>query len=152
PDHLPTYGDRDLIQQAVVNLVDNAVKFSPPGSAVRLSAKSIAVGVEILVADQGPGIPEAERERGTERFFRGETARNTPGSGVGLALVQAVAQLHGGSLRLVDNAPGATSILTLAGHEDAAGHAQRQCHATTTGGRVRLGQDADHAFVRARRR
>jgi signal transduction histidine kinase len=119
PDLLPSYGDRDLIQQAVVNLVDNAVKFSPPGSAVRLSARSIQAGVEIAVADQGPGIPEADRERVTERFFRGETARHTPGSGLGLALVQAVAQLHGGSLRLVDTAPGVTAILTLAGHEDA---------------------------------
>ncbi len=123
PDHLPTYGDRELIQQAVVNLVDNAVKFSPPGSAVRLSAKAIQAGVEISVADRGPGIPEADRERVTERFFRGETARNTPGSGLGLALVQAVAQLHGGTLRLVDTAPGVTAILTLAGHEDAGARA-----------------------------
>jgi len=78
PDHLPSYGDRELIQQAVVNLVDNAVKFSPPGSAVQLSAKGIQAGVEISVTDQGPGIPEADRERVTERFFRGETARHTP--------------------------------------------------------------------------
>ncbi len=121
PDRVPSYGDRDLIQQAVVNLLDNAVKFSPPGSAVRLSAKSIPAGVEIAVADQGPGVPEAERERVTERFFRGETARHTPGSGLGLALVQAVAHLHGGTLRLLDTAPGLTAILTLAGHEDTAG-------------------------------
>jgi signal transduction histidine kinase len=120
PDHLPTYGDRELIQQAVVNLVDNAVKFSPAGSAVRLSAKATQAGVEISVADRGPGIPEADRERVTERFFRGETARHTPGSGLGLALVQAVAQLHGGSLRLIDTSPGVTAILTLAGHEEAA--------------------------------
>ena len=97
------------------------MKFSPPGSAVRLSARAIQAGVEISVADRGPGIPEADRERVTERFFRGETARNTPGSGLGLALVQAVAQLHGGTLRLVDTAPGVTAILTLAGHEDAGG-------------------------------
>src|SRR5690242_10977297 len=58
PDYLPSYGDRELIQQAVVNLLDNAVKFSPPGSAVRLSAKAFPAGVEITVADQGPGIPE----------------------------------------------------------------------------------------------
>jgi hypothetical protein len=120
PDRLPTHGDRELIQQAVANLLDNAVKFSPSGASVRLSAEATPAGVEIVVADQGPGIPEAERQRAGERFFRGERARNTPGSGLGLALVQAVAQLHGGSLRLVDAAPGVVAILTLAGHEETA--------------------------------
>ncbi|HEX4170919.1 MAG TPA: HAMP domain-containing sensor histidine kinase [Acetobacteraceae bacterium] len=122
PDRLPAYGDRELIQQAVANLVDNAVKFSPPGAAVTLSAQATRAGVEIAVADQGPGIPEAERERAGERFFRGERARNTPGSGLGLALVQAVAQLHGGSLRLLDAAPGVVAVLTLAGHDEHAPH------------------------------
>ncbi|HEY7577694.1 MAG TPA: HAMP domain-containing sensor histidine kinase [Acetobacteraceae bacterium] len=120
PDRLPTHGDRELIQQAVANLLDNAVKFSTSGASVRLSAEATPAGVEIVVADQGPGIPEAERQRAGERFFRGERARNTPGSGLGLALVQAVAQLHGGSLRLVDAAPGVVAILTLAGREEAA--------------------------------
>ncbi len=122
PDRLPAYGDRELIQQAVANLVDNAVKFSPPGAAVTLSAQATRAGVEIAVADQGPGIPEAERERAGERFFRGERARNTPGSGLGLALVQAVAQLHGGSLRLLDAAPGVVAVLTLAGHDEHVPH------------------------------
>ena len=120
PPHVPAYGDRELIQQAVANLVDNAVKFSPTGSAVRLSAATTPAGVEIAVADEGPGIPEAERERAAERFYRGETARNTPGSGLGLALVQAVAQLHGGSLRLADAAPGLIAILTLPAHDQPA--------------------------------
>jgi hypothetical protein len=70
-----------------------------------------------VVADQGPGIPEGERERAAERFYRGETARNTPGSGLGLALVQAVAQLHGGSLRLADAAPGLIASLTLPAYD-----------------------------------
>ena len=65
------------------------------------------------MADQGPGIPEAERARATERFYRGETARSTPGAGLGLALVQAVAQLHGGQLVLEDNHPGLRATLTL---------------------------------------
>ena len=118
PERLPAFGDRELIQQAVANLVDNAVKFSPPGGAVRLSATEAPTGVEIAVADQGPGIPEADRARAAERFFRGESARNTPGSGLGLALVQAVAQLHGGSLRLADASPGLIAILSLPGHEE----------------------------------
>ena len=67
------------------------------------------------MADQGPGIPEADRARAAERFFRGESARNTPGSGLGLALVQAVAQLHGGSLRLADAGPGADRDPVAAG-------------------------------------
>ena len=118
PAHLPAFGDRDLIQQAVVNLVDNAVKFSPPGGAVVLRATPGRGGVEIAVADQGAGIPKADRARAAERFFRGESARNTPGSGLGLSLVQAVAQLHGGSLRLEDASPGLVAILTLPGHEE----------------------------------
>jgi signal transduction histidine kinase len=122
PERLPAFGDRDLIQQAVVNLVDNAVKFSPSGGAVVLRATLARAGVEIAVADQGAGIPEADRARAAERFFRGESARNTPGSGLGLALVQAVAQLHGGSLRLADAAPGLVAILTLPGHEEPAQH------------------------------
>jgi hypothetical protein len=65
------------------------------------------------VEDAGPGIPEPERARATERFYRGESARSTPGSGLGLALVQAVATLHGGGLRLEDNHPGLRAILAL---------------------------------------
>jgi signal transduction histidine kinase len=69
--------------------------------------------VVITVSDQGPGIPAEERSRATERFYRGETARSTPGSGLGLSLVLAVARLHGGSLRLEDNRPGLRAILSL---------------------------------------
>ena len=65
------------------------------------------------VSDQGPGIPADELSRAGERFFRGEDARSTPGSGLGLALVQAVAHLHGGTLRLDDAAPGLAAVLLL---------------------------------------
>jgi signal transduction histidine kinase len=111
---LPAFGDRDMIQQAVANLLDNALKFSPPGGAISLIAHPKAGGVEIEVSDQGPGIPEADRSRAAERFFRGESARSTPGSGLGLSLVQAVAQLHGGTLTLSDAAPGLRAVVTLA--------------------------------------
>ena len=121
PEKLPTYGDRDLVQQAVANLVDNAVKFSPPGGTVRLHATASPAGVEIAVADQGAGIPAADRTRATERFFRGEAARSTPGAGLGLALVQAVAQLHLGSLRLDDAGPGLRAVLTLPAPEETRG-------------------------------
>ena len=114
--HVPAFGDRELIQQAVANLVDNAVKFSPSGGTVRITATARPDEVRIAVADQGPGIPPADRERATERFFRGEVARNTPGAGLGLATVQAIAQLHGGSLRLIDATPGLIAVLTLPLH------------------------------------
>lgn len=110
---LPMLGDRELIQQAVVNLLDNAIKFSPPGTEVALRAQRVNNIVAIMVADQGPGIAEADRSRATERFFRAEAARSTAGSGLGLSLVAAVVQLHSGMLSLEDNAPGLRAILTL---------------------------------------
>ncbi len=113
PPILPVFGDHDMLQQAVANLLDNALKFSPPGSTVRLSAGIVGPQLEIRVADQGPGIPPEERAHATERFFRGESARNTPGSGLGLSLVQAVAALHGGVLRLEDNQPGLAVVIAL---------------------------------------
>ncbi len=113
PDHVMSFGDAALIQQAVANLVDNAVKFSPSGGAASLSARLLGGGLEIAVTDHGPGIPTEDRQKATQRFYRGETARHTPGSGLGLALVQAVAQLHGGVLRLEDAEPGLRAVLAL---------------------------------------
>jgi hypothetical protein len=110
---LPVFGDRDLVQQAVANLLDNALKFSTPGEVIRLFATLNRGMVEISVADRGPGIAEADRARATERFFRAETARNTEGSGLGLALVAAVAQLHNGTLELLDNKPGLWAVLRI---------------------------------------
>lgn len=120
PERLPLFGDRELVQQAIANLLDNALKFSPEGSAVQLSATAATGVIIITVADRGPGIPDADRARATERFFRGEAARNTPGAGLGLALVQAVALLHGGGVQLGDNAPGLVAMLRLPGAADLA--------------------------------
>ena len=117
PPSIVVFGDRDMIQQAIANLLDNAMKFSPANGVIWLSVHALpgpgGGEVEISVADDGPGIPPEDRARATERFFRGETARSTPGSGLGLALVQAVAMLHGGTLRLEDNAPGLRAVLQL---------------------------------------
>jgi signal transduction histidine kinase len=107
------FGDRDLLQQAVANLLENALKFSPPGKPILLGAGRLGDRIEIVVADSGPGIPPEDRMRVTERFYRGESARSTPGSGLGLSLVQAVVQLHSGSLRLEDNHPGVRAVLSL---------------------------------------
>jgi len=119
---LQVSGDREMVQQAVVNLLDNAIKFSPPGGAIRLEALAAGSDVAIIVADQGPGIPECDRTHATERFYRGETARHTPGSGLGLALVDAVAHLHGGTLTLKDATPGLHAILTLPALRPVIGH------------------------------
>lgn len=113
PSELPLVGDRDMLQQAIANLLENAIKFSPPDHRVMISARMDSITIEIHIADQGPGIPEADRPRATERFYRAESARSTPGSGLGLALVSAIAQLHGGGLRLDDNHPGLRAILEL---------------------------------------
>ena len=110
---LMVFGDRELMQQAVVNLLDNALKFSPPGSLIRFSARLAHGAVQIIVADRGPGIAEADRKRATERFFRAEAARSTAGSGLGLSLVSAVAQLHNGTLHLQDNEPGLRAVVCL---------------------------------------
>ena len=87
PEMLPVWGDRELIQQAVANLLDNAIKFSPPGGAVALRARRIPGAwpelLEIAVFDKGPGIPPLDQTRAADRFFRGEAARNTPGYGLG---------------------------------------------------------------------
>jgi signal transduction histidine kinase len=118
-DRLALFGDRDMLQQAVANLLDNALKFSPVGGRIGIRAWQQDGFVHIEVADSGPGIPAAERARATERFFRGETARSTPGSGLGLSLVQAVAHLHGGEILLGDAAPGlrATLLLPMQRHD-----------------------------------
>lgn len=106
PAHLPMLGDRDLLLQAVANLLDNAIKFTPSGGVVRLTARQDDHGIEIAVSDSGPGLSPEDRARAMDRFFRADASRNLPGSGLGLALVRAVAQLHAGEVMLSDAAPG----------------------------------------------
>ena len=111
-------GNRQLIVQAVVNLIENAIKYSVKPGAATDSAISIdlvdrADGVEIAVADNGPGIAPEDRERVLKRFVRLEKSRTEPGTGLGLSLVQAVGRLHGGGVRLEDNGPGLRVVLTL---------------------------------------
>ncbi len=116
PAPIRLYGDRPLIQQALANLLDNAIKFSRPGGAVGLSARREQDLVRIVVRDGGIGMAPAELARASERFFRAESARSTPGSGLGLSLVQAVAQLHGGRFQVQprdDGAPGLEAVLWL---------------------------------------
>ena len=106
-------GDRDLLFQMVVNLLDNALKFAPAGSRVRVASAASAASVRLEVCDRGPGVPAAERERVFERFYRVEQSRNAPGSGLGLALVKAVVEHHRGEIRLEDADPGLRVLVTL---------------------------------------
>jgi signal transduction histidine kinase len=114
-------GNRELVSQALANLVDNAIKYAASGEApVNGAAPEIVVrafneGDRILltVADSGPGIPEQDRTRAVERFVRLEQSRSQPGSGLGLSLASAVARLHGGELTLEDNHPGLKSVIAL---------------------------------------
>lgn len=109
PEQLEVVGDRDLLLQAVANLLDNAIKFTPAGGVVRLAGRALGGHVvAISVADSGPGLNPEDRARAGERFFRADSSRATPGSGLGLSLVMAVAHLHEGTLTLDDAEPGAT--------------------------------------------
>jgi signal transduction histidine kinase len=106
-------GDRMLIAQALANLVDNAIKYSPSGGQIRVSTRRQDNDVVLVVADTGPGIPIAERDKVIQRFYRLEESRGSPGSGLGLSLVVSVAKLHGGRLDLDDAQPGLVARLIL---------------------------------------
>ncbi len=106
-------GDRDLLFQALTNLLDNAIKYTPAGGAVALELKRSGNTADIAVSDSGRGIAEAERDKVGQRFYRLESSRSTPGSGLGLSLVKAVARLHRATLLLEDNAPGLKATLRL---------------------------------------
>lgn len=106
-------GDRDQLFQAVVNLLDNALKYAPSGSDVDVSLQASMDAVELQLDDRGPGIPEADRERVFDRFQRLEAHRGSPGVGLGLSLVRAIARRHGGRVVLQDRAPGLRVRLIL---------------------------------------
>ncbi|WP_240096861.1 sensor histidine kinase [Thermomonas flagellata] len=111
-------GDRQLLAQAVLNLVENALRHTPPGCRVELHAGiDTDTGATIIcVRDDGPGIPAADRARVRQRFVRLEASRSTPGHGLGLSLVEAIAQAHAGRLQLEDAAPGLRACLVMPPH------------------------------------
>ena len=117
PERLPAHGSRELVGQALANLLDNAIKY---GSSSESGQRTVDVKAErdgdmirITVADRGPGIPAADRERVLDRFVRLETSRSRPGFGLGLSLAAAVARLHHGTFVLHDNAPGLLAELSI---------------------------------------
>ncbi|TXJ11366.1 MAG: HAMP domain-containing protein [Afipia sp.] len=122
-DAATVHGNRELISQALANLVENAIKYGQPvaphpdGGAkspdILIEAHRDGDNVLLSVTDHGPGIPEADRQRAVERFVRLEASRTQPGSGLGLSLASAVATLHGGDLRLADSQPGLRVTLVI---------------------------------------
>ena len=121
-------GNRQILAQALANLTDNAIKYTPLGGKVVLTAGHVESGGRaapmLAVADSGPGIPMHLRSKALERFSRLEPERSTPGNGLGLSLVNAVAQLHEATLELTDNAPGLKVQLIFA-----APKRQQRCNA-----------------------
>ncbi len=124
-EQAPLHGNRELISQALANLVENAIKYGAPAkSSADSSANTPDITIEarrdgdravLAVADHGPGIPDYDRNRAVERFVRLEASRTQPGSGLGLSLASAVATLHGGELQLSDAAPGLRASLVFPG-------------------------------------
>jgi signal transduction histidine kinase len=116
--HLPAVerptmpGDRSLIFDAVSNLIDNAIKFTPMGGQVDVALGLGAGRIEIAVSDTGCGIPEAEREAVFQRFYRADHSRNAPGNGLGLTLVQAIARLHHMEIAILPRDPGTAIMLS----------------------------------------
>ncbi len=102
-----------LLAQAIGNLIDNALKYAQDDGEVEVSLCERDDRIDVTVSDDGPGIPFAERSKVTERFYRGDRSRGTPGVGLGLALVKAVATLHHGFLAFADNEPGLAATMTI---------------------------------------
>lgn len=113
PASLPVAGQRDLLLQLLLNLLDNAIKYAPADSEIRLEGEQRHGQIVLVLRDHGPGIPAAERERVFERLYRLDATRQTQGLGLGLSLVRAVVGLHHGSICLDDGRPGLIVTLTL---------------------------------------
>jgi signal transduction histidine kinase len=120
PVAAPVRGNRELVSQALANLIDNAIKYAGTNGKLNGMPAEIVVRADtegeritLSVADRGPGIADADRARVVERFVRLEQSRSEPGSGLGLSLASAVARLHGGELKLEDNHPGLRSTIAL---------------------------------------
>jgi signal transduction histidine kinase len=105
PADLRLFADEALLQRVVNNLLDNAIRFSPPGGKVRAGVTAVRGDVRLDIVDHGPGIPAAERTRVFERFYRIDDSRSNGGAGLGLAIAQWVVVMHGGSIRTEDARP-----------------------------------------------
>ncbi len=116
----PVHGDRELLVQVFVNLIENAIRHTPPATTVTVWLAATGEVVRAGVRDDGPGIPASARGEVLQPFMRLDRSRHTEGNGLGLALVRSVAELHGATLQLEDAAPGLAVSLAFAGTQDAA--------------------------------
>jgi signal transduction histidine kinase len=114
PEQLEIAGDRNLLGQMIANLLENAMRHTGDGSAITVALTQVQGRVTLSVTDTGPGIPAPERARVTQRLYRLDRSRNTPGNGLGLSLVDAVVRLHGATLSLEDAQPGLRVYVTFA--------------------------------------
>jgi signal transduction histidine kinase len=113
PTTVRVLGDQDLLSQLLVNLIENAIRHCPKGTRIEIAFAEEPQGTVLSLRDDGPGIPEGERESVFRRLYRLEKSRTTPGSGLGLALVKAIADLHDAAIRLDDNQPGLKVTVTF---------------------------------------
>ena len=130
---VPLFGHRQLLAQAMSNLIENAIRYGASGGEIRIRVEPSERNIRIEVADRGPGIPPERREEARRRFGRLDTSRSDEGAGLGLALAESIAHLHGGQLMLADNQPGLLTVLVLPVHADLAGeeHESRPTPAAT---------------------
>lgn len=105
-DNIVTWGDRDLLFQALANVIENAIKYTPKSGKILVTLAKANDQVLITIADNGPGIPEKEREKVFRRFYRLDQSRSTSGNGLGLSMVSAIVGMHRGEITLTDNHPG----------------------------------------------
>ena len=112
PDIVIT-GDRELLAQAIINLLDNAQRHTPPGTAIAIEVRADGESILLAVADDGPGVATGHHAWIARRFARLESSRTTPGHGLGLNLVAAITAVHGGRLVIEDNHPGLRVALLL---------------------------------------
>ena len=113
---VPLFGHRQLLAQAVSNLVENAIRYGSAGGEIRVRVHPGERKIRVEVADRGPGIPAERRDEARRRFGRLDSSRSDEGAGLGLALAEAIAHLHEGSLKLEDNDPGLLTVLELPVH------------------------------------
>ena len=112
---LPQAGDEELLKQMIANLIDNALRHTPKGARIALRSERANDLATLTICDDGPGVPEAERERIFELFYRLDAARVTAGDGLGLSLVAAIAELHALKVSAEDNRPGLRIVIAATG-------------------------------------
>ena len=105
------HGDRNLLFEALSNLVDNAIKFTPEGGTVKVELRKTPAGPQVTVADTGPGIPAAERDLVLQRFYRSKSTEHHAGSGIGLSIVSAVLRVHDFTMKMASAEPGVRVII-----------------------------------------